>query len=277
MVTPDIIDVNEADFEYQVLAYSQQAPVVVDFWAEWCGPCKVLGPILERLAEEAEGAFRLAKVDVDKNPGLAMRYNVRGIPAVKAFRDGRVVSEFTGAQPEPRVREFIRALAPSHDDLALEKAASLLEARRPAEAEQVYLDILDESPENPAALLGLAKSLLMQGRGREAVDVLAEFPASKEYARAEQLRPLAEALARQESGPAGGDDGELEAAYTNALRLFTRGNIEAALDGLLDVLRQDRRYRGGEAHRALLGLFELLGEESDLTRQYRRELAAILF
>ena len=107
MASGYIITVTEADFEYEVVAFSQQLPVVVDFWAEWCVPCKTLGPLLEKLADEAQGSFRLAKVDVDSSPNLALRYGVRSIPNVKAFRDGQVVAEFVGAQPEPRLREFV--------------------------------------------------------------------------------------------------------------------------------------------------------------------------
>ena len=119
--------VTESDFEYEVIAYSNQIPVIVDFWAEWCRPCKTLTPILEKYAEEAQGTFRLAKVNVDDNPNLALRFSVRSIPNVKAFRDGQVVSEFLGLQPEPRVKEFIRNLAPSQIDLLLEKGQSQLE------------------------------------------------------------------------------------------------------------------------------------------------------
>ncbi len=116
MASDFIVDVSEADFDFEVLAYSQQAPVVVDFWAEWCAPCRVLGPILERIAQEANGNFRLARVNVDDNPNLALRFLVRSIPAVKAFKGGKMVAEFVGAQPEPKVREFLRALIPSQDD-----------------------------------------------------------------------------------------------------------------------------------------------------------------
>jgi putative thioredoxin len=277
MASDFIIDVSEADFEYQVLAYSQNTPVVVDFWAEWCTPCRTLGPMLERLANEARGSFRLAKVNVDENPNLALRYSVRSIPAVKAFRDGGPVSEFTGLQPEPRLREFLRAIAPSQNDLNLEKGLSLLEMREAEKAESILRQVLEEQPANPAALLGLAKSLLLQGYGAEPDHLLASVPASREFSSAEALRPLAQALTAFNEDPNPEDDQPLDAAFHNALRLLRRGNLEAALDGLLDILREDKRYRNGKARQIFLAILELLDTNSAENRQYRSELASVLF
>ena len=271
-----IIDVTEADFEYQVIAYSQQIPVVVDFWAEWCVPCKALSPVLEKLAEQGAGTFRLAKIDVDANPNLAVRFNVRGIPAVKAFRDGQVVSEFTGLQPEARLVEFIRALAPSKADLLLEKAQTMLDNHQAASAEKEFQRTLEESPANPAAMLGLAKSLLLQGYANQAEAVLGDFPVSKEFASAEKLRPLAVAMASMQSEKITEDD-PLEPAYLNTLRLAGRGNIMAAMDGLLDILRQDRHYRHDEARRVMVGLLEMLKADDPTTHQYRSEFASVVF
>jgi putative thioredoxin len=271
-----IINVTESDFEYEVLAYSQQTPVVVDFWATWCGPCKTLGPMLERLAEEAQGNFRLAKVNVDENTNLAIRYGVRSIPAVKAFRNGEMVSEFIGLQPEPRLREFLRVLAPAKSDLILEKANSLLGLRQPKSAELAFREVLDDAPGSPAALLGLAKALLLQGRSNEAGLALLDFPASRELSKVELLRPLVETMNRLETGE-GLSDNPLDAAFENAIRLIKRGNVEAALDGLLDILRQDKRYRNGLAREVFVAVLELMGEENPSTREYRNELAAVLF
>lgn len=276
MASEHIITVNEADFEFEVVAYSKQTPVVVDFWAEWCGPCKTLGPILEKIALEANGTFRLAKVDVDANPNLALRFGVRSIPNVKAFQDGQVVAEFIGMQPEGRVREFIRKLAPSEHDLMLEKAQGLLELGQWKEAEGIFRQFLAKNPGNPTGLLGFSRCLLLQRKVKEARPILRDFPASREYHAAQAMLPLANALDGLKEAPPFSDD-PLEAAMLNALRLVNLGNFEAAMDGMLDILRQNKNYRNGEVRKLMLGMFEMLGEENSLTRQYRGELASVLF
>ncbi len=277
MATENIINVSEADFEYEVLKFSQNVPVVVDFWADWCRPCKALSPMLEKLANEAGGTFRLAKVDVDANPNLAILYNVRSIPMVKAFSNSQVVAEFTGLQPEERVREFIEKIVPpGPQTLALEKAESLLSLHDWTEAEKIYRQILEQIPSQPASLLGLTKALLVQNRAGEALAILQDFPVSQQYSSAARLLPLAEALqALKTKSPQA--TGELDAAYQNAIRLASRGNLLAALDGLMDILRQDKTYREGKAHQVVLSILELMGEEDPDVRQYRIELASILF
>ncbi len=271
-----ILDVNEATFERDVIRRSYEVPVVVDFWAPWCGPCRMLGPILERLALEGGGRFLLAKVNVDDNPGLAMRYGVQGIPAVKAFRNGEVVAQFVGAQPEGRVRRFIEELAPSETDQALARAQALLAARKWAEAEQAFRDLLAKQEGNGAVILGLIRSLLMQGNGREALDLINDFPSSDEWVVAEKLKPLAELLAEVETREPPEDD-LLVAELYQAGRLIGRGNLEAAMDGLIEILRQDKRYRDGLPHKVMLALFALLGDDDPVTRRYQQELASVLF
>jgi len=280
MATEHIIDVNETDFEYQVLEYSASVPVVVDFWADWCIPCRTLSPVLEKLAHEAQGAFRLAKVDVDSNPNLARRFNIRSIPAVKAFRDGQMVSEFTGVIPELKVRQFLSQLAPNEAELLIEKGASLLLMEEPQAAEKAFRAALELSPMHPAAELGLARSLLLQGRAAEARLMLKGISNPREYGIAERLFPLADALLAIENH--GYDEllnsgDALDAAYARTLRQVSRGNVLAALDGLLDLLRQDKRYRSGAAHKIFLSLLDLLGENHPDTRSYRAELAQVLF
>ena len=277
MASDYIIDVNELDFEYEVLSFSQNVPVVVDFWATWCRPCNTLSPLLEALTHEAMGAFRLAKVDVDANPNLAMQFSVRTVPTVLAFSMAQVVGEFVGNQPEERIRNFLSNITPpSQASLAIEKAASLLANHQWAEAEETYQELLENNPERPEILFGLAKSLLGLGDAFEALLILRSFPTSKLYARAESLQPYAEALAhlKREELP---EEIDIDYAFNNAIRLASRGNFPSAMDGLLDILRQDKRYRDGIARKVVLSLLEILGEENEETRKYRAELATILF
>lgn len=272
-----IVEVSENDFEYEVLSYSQNAPVVVEFWATWCQPCKVLGPVLERITQEAGGVFRLAKVDVDSSPNLAMRYGVRSVPSVKAISQGQVVGEFAGLQPEARVRDFLSRLAPPSDSaLALEKADSLLAAHQWTEAEALYRKLEEENQNQPPVLLGLVRSLLAQGKSGEALFILNYFPASREYNTAEILRPLAETMLKYEKAELPAET-ELDDLFRGAIRLAQRGNHLAALDGLLEILRQERRYRGDKARLIYLAILDLLGPADEEARQYRAELTSVLF
>jgi putative thioredoxin len=272
-----IIEVSEENFEFEVLTYSQNVPVVVDFWAAWCRPCKQLSPMLEALATKAHGAFRLAKVDVDQNPNLALRYGVRSLPTVKAFAGGQVVGELVGLQPVDRVQEFLAKLEPpSALNLALEKAQGSLDEHLWEQAEQTFRGVLEEAPENTGALLGLAKALLAQGESGEPAFILKNFPASPQYKNAELLRPLADALSAYEAGSLP-DETDLDAAFNNSLRMASRGKFLMALDGLLDILRQNKHYGGDKARQVFVALLEILGEEDPETGQYRAELASILF
>lgn len=272
-----IIEVSDATFEFDVIQQSHERPVVVDFWAPWCGPCRMLGPILERLANDPTLDFVLAKINVDENPNIAMTYRVQSIPAVKAFIDGQIADEFVGVLPESKVQEFIQELIPNEADLALRAANSFLATRHWSEAEEAYRDLLLNYPNYPDANLNLAKALLAQALGCEAQELLKECLKSPQILRAELLLPLALYLCRNETTGEEFDIEPIEAQYRRAAHLLQQGNLEAALDGLLDVLRQDKNYRKGEPKNVMLALFELLGEGDPLTQNYRSELASVLF
>jgi putative thioredoxin len=273
----NIIEVSESTFEAEVVARSRQTPVVVDFWAPWCGPCRMLGPILEKLAREANGAWILAKLNTDENQRVAMRFGIQGIPAVKAFRDGKVVSEFVGAQPEPNVRQFIQKLGATPAGTPGDEAAKLLAARRWAEAEAVYRRVLAGNSAQPAAAVGLAKALLAQGKGRQAGPLLDGIKDGAEMAVAEKLRPLASYLVASDSveDVAGADS--LAAHFFRAGRLLKETDLTGAMDEMLAVLRRDKRYRNGEPRVIMLGMLELLDDADPQKREYLNKLASALF
>ncbi len=271
-----VIEVSEANFQTEVIARSRQVPVVVDFWAPWCGPCRMLGPVLEKLAREFNGGFILAKVNTDENQRLAMQFGIQGIPAVKAFRDGRVVGEFVGAQPEPQVRQFLQRLGIGRPVTAQgPDPEALLAEGRYVEAEAAYRRLGAGNGNQPALNLGLAKALLAQGKGQPARQLLEGITDGPEAAVAHTLLPLAVFLTLAPSDINGG--GEMATLYQRAAQGITAGNLREALDALLDVLRRDKRYRNGEPRQAMLAIFALLGDEHPLTREYRMKLASVLF
>lgn len=245
------IDVDEQDFEARVVKASYGTPVVVDFWAGWCQPCVVLSPVLERLADELDGRFVLAKVDVDANPDLAARYGVQGIPAVKGFVDGEVVDEFVGAYPEEGVRLFLRGLLPSEAEAVVAEARAAEEAGDAEAAEKAYRRALEADPHHEDATVGLARVLIEEGEDEEAERLLERVPSHPE---ARRLR--GEAALRS----AGVGAGEHREALERALELIASGG-------------EGR----DEARELMVTIFDALGEDDPLTREFRPRLASALF
>lgn len=276
MAAANIIDISEENFEFEVVNYSGQMPVVMDFWAPWCIPCRVQTPMLVSLTHEAEGRFRLARVNVDEQPRLAERLKVRTVPSLKAFVDGRIVGEFVGVASEANLRLFIDRILPQPGDLLLEKGNSLLLLGDYAGAEETLEQYVDDTNGSPNGLLSLSRALLFQGKASDAMAILANFPASTEYSTAQKIKPVAKAYlefqraAEQPKQP-------LDAAFRNGIRLAMSGRIQMALDGFLDILRKDKHYRNGEVQAVYLGLLEVLGENHPETRQYRADLSNVLF
>jgi len=251
-------------------------PVVLDLWAPWCIPCRVQSRDLAKLAHEADGGFRLARMNVDDQPKLAARLKVQQLPAIKAFVDGRIVAEVAGVLSEQNLRLLVDRVLPKAGNLLLEKGKSLMLLGDLAGAEETLTQYVYESHGDPAGLLALARALLWQGRGHDAYAILNSFPASSEFKTAKNLLPLAKAYASFDSLPQMSAN-PLEAAYRNSLRLARSGKIEIALDGFLDILRQDKHFHDGQLHDIYLALLEVLGEACPSVRQYRDDLSNVLF
>jgi len=282
--SPSAVDVGRHNFDDVVLAGSRERPVLVDFWAPWCGPCKTLAPILDKLAAESPGRFTLAKLNTDDEPELASRYGIRGIPNVKAFADGEVVDEFTGVLPEGAVREFLSRVIPSPGAPLLADARVLLSRGDAVGA----LGKLDQAfaldPGGEEGLLLRAEALLALGRADQASVILAELESNsvKDERRLAALRARVVLAAR---GPSDMSalaaaaaktpvDCRAKLAYADALA--AKGDYEHALAELLEIVATDRSFDDDIGRRRMLTIFEALGSDSDLVRRYRRELAALI-
>ena len=277
-------DVGDDDFEREVLTRSEETPVVVDFWAPWCGPCRQLGPLLERLAEEHQGEFVLAKIDVDRAPVVAQSFGVRSIPAVLGFRDGQQVSSFVGAQPEAAVLAFLKQVLPSDAD-CLAKASAALDAQNDPEAAEARLrDALELEPRHGRALLMLARLLADRDEPEEALALVERVVPSGRLA-AEKDHLAAEIRMRRDGGAdldalCARVDADPEAPQPRlelGRALAASGQHEQALSHLLDVVKRDPHFADDAACKAMIDVFEVLGPEHPLTGRYRAELARALY
>ncbi|MDD2521478.1 MAG: tetratricopeptide repeat protein [Anaerolineaceae bacterium] len=276
MMPINIIDVNEETFEIEVVNYSIQMPVVVDFWAPWCIPCRIQSQTLAQLAQEADGEFRLARVNVDEQTRLAEHLKVTNLPAIKAFVDGRIVAEYVGVLSEKNLRMFVDRIMPRAGSLLLVKGNSLMLLGDFEEAEETLEQYVIQSHGDPAGLLAYARALLYLGNGKAALQILEQFPVSSEMNDSTVLLPVAKAYNDPEMEKIVLDN-PLESAFRNAIRLAKRGKILIALDGLLGVLKKDKNYRNGQAKAVYLGLLEVLSDDHPATRQYRSDLSTALF
>jgi putative thioredoxin len=278
-------DVGSKDFAREVIERSKTVPVVVDFWAPWCGPCRVLGPIIEKEVAALGGRAELVKVNTDENPELAYEYGIQGIPAVKAFRDGKVVSEFVGAIPAPQIQRFLKQLVPSAGVAALEQAEADARAGRVAEAESALRTLTGDPEVRDRAQLALARLLVDAGRNEDARALMAEIdPRSPE---ALALAPLERRLAFADDAAAYGGDAkaradlakdasDLEARYALASALGARGESREALEHFLEIASRNRKFKDDGARLAMLALFDQLGGQHELSQEYRRRLQIVL-
>ena len=278
-----VFDVDQSEFETAVLERSRETPVVVDFWAPWCGPCRVLGPVLERVVEEYEGKVLLAKVNVDENQELAAGFGIQGIPAVKIFKDGALATEFTGALPEPAVREVLAQVVPSREDELVLEADRLWSEGDAEKALEIYEQVLEESAQHAGALLGLGRGLLDTDAER-GLAVLDRVPlGGPERNEADRL------IARQKLSQRDGDDAEslrrelasapdsIDLRFRLAQALGAEEHYEAALEEFLAVLKKDRAFEDDGARKAMVQIFEVLGRGSELADRFRSEMAKVLF
>jgi putative thioredoxin len=277
--SPHIKDVSITDFQQEVLLRSREVPVLVDFWAEWCGPCKTLSPLLERMTEAAGGAFELAKVDVDANQDLSAQFMVQSIPTVVAIRNGKEVNRFTGALPEQAITAFLETVLPSELDMMVDEARTALVTGDTAGAEHILRQVLEHKPDHQDAGTSLAALLIDHGDVGEALIILGKLIPDPDVERLQSAARIRQS--------AGDDIAELEAAAmaapTDDARqielanaLAARSEFEPALDKLLGVVRRKGEGRD-DARKAMIDIFGVLGNDHPLTGTYRRQLATALY
>ncbi|AWK87681.1 thioredoxin family protein [Azospirillum thermophilum] len=289
-------DSSDRAFMADVIEASRSVPVIVDFWAPWCGPCKQLGPILEKVVLAAKGAVRLVKIDTDQNPMIASQLRVQSIPAVYAFFQGRPVDGFMGALPESQVKTFVERLVKlagsaggGEGDMleeALAHAREALEAGDVQTASEIYGEILQAEPENAAAYAGLIRCLIKAddttrarqmldkapeaiAKDKELVSIRADLELAEQAANAGPIPELMEKVAH--------DADDHQARYDLAMALYAAGKREAAVDALLEIVRRDRAWNEEAARKQLVKFFEAFGPTDPLTVQTRRRLSSILF
>lgn len=285
-----IKDSSEAAFMADVIEASQEVPVIVDFWAPWCGPCKTLGPALEAAVTAARGKVRMVKINVDENQALAGQLRIQSIPTVYAFFEGRPVDAFQGALPPSELKAFVDKLAALAGDdglgAALEEADRLLSEGAVVEAAQLFAGILGQEPENAAAFGGLARAHVAMGELDQAEALLANVPAAMDATKEVEAARAQLALARQaaEAGPVdelraavAADPANHQARFDLAQALYARGDAESAIDELLELFRRDREWNEGAAKTQLFTIFDALKPNDPLVQKGRRRLTSMIF
>ncbi|WP_422364316.1 thioredoxin [Pyruvatibacter mobilis] len=288
-----IKDTTTQTFAADVLEASMQTPVIVDFWAPWCGPCKQLTPIIEKVVQQAQGAVKLVKMNIDEHPEVAQQLRVQSIPAVFAFKNGQPVDGFMGALPESQVKRFVEALAggalaPTQAEQMLEAGQAALDAGDIGAAAQAFAAILQEDRENPKAIASLARCYIESGDHDRAAEVLglaegklAEDPDVKGAAAALEVARSGAATANDDLAPlqaaVEADPANHQARFDLAVALNAAGDREGATDHLVEIVRRERKWNDEAAREQLVQFFEAWGPMDDATKAGRRKLSAVLF
>ncbi len=281
-----VFDVGGGDFERRVLSASHKRPIVVDFWAPWCAPCRMLGPVLEKVVLSYKGKIRLARLNIDENRDVAAAWRIQSIPAVVIFKDGKPVSSFIGAQPESEVQRIISSVVPTEADELVLKADRLAGEGNVKEAESSCRRALELMPEHSGALTGLAKLLLDKGDRDEAKALVESVPpGSRDYAEARSISAriefaeICEAAGGRAACERGAADNpeNLDALFGLACCLAEDQKYKEALDHLLKIVEIDKLYGEGKAKDAMLRIFSIVGERSELADDYRSRLSMALY
>lgn len=281
-----VFDVSGEDFEEKVVQASTKATVVVDFWAQWCAPCLILGPVLESVVRSYSGKVLLARLNIEQYPELASPWGIQSIPAVKIFRDGKVVKEFIGALPESEVKRQIAAAVPSPADAMALEGVKLLEQGKVSEAEKRFRRALEDDAHQPLANLALAQILVDKGYLKQAREFASKVePEAEGHEEASSLVSRLEFMQHcQDSGGAeatarrvGEDPNNPDVCYDHACCLASKGKYKEALEALLKTVQTDKHYRDGAAKDAMVKIFSLVGERSELAGRYRSRLTQALY
>ncbi len=285
----NIVDVTSDTFEQLVIQESNSRPVAVDFWAPWCGPCRALTPILEKVAKEYEGKFLLAKINSDENQDLSAKFGIRGIPNVKVFENGAITDEFSGALPEGQIRQFLDRIIPSEAQKLHREALVLINESKFKEAIEVLKNAQDKDISDDAIRLSHVEALIKLSKVSEAATLFSELkPLSKMEDLAQKLKAILDLASSAEepdninssqetlANNIKDNPGDLTSRYQYAQLLASKQDYAAALSELLEIIKRNKNFQDQAARKLMVEIFKILGDEDKLTGTYRRQLASAL-
>lgn len=264
------------NFEEEVIKRSHEVPVLVDFWAPWCGPCQMLGPTIEKLANEADGKWELIKVNVDEHQELSVNYKVKGIPAVKLFSDGELIGEFSGALPEQQIQQWLISFLPTSEDKEARKAITLLESGDRNGAKAKFIEILEGKPDHDKSAFFLGKMLLFEDtpKAKELFDIAAKYPVF--LMPVKDLLGLVNLLQLKET-PEKLEEHKVKTDFLEAIEALGKEDFETALEKLINIIIVNKAYQDEIARKACIAIFIYLGNQHEITKKYRKRFDMALY